>query len=245
MKKTLLTDFIDKHTTAIGKARWVSNSTDKTLKSNTASDAKNLLLDLTLKNWDGFGDAELGVGDIPKFKKELTGLVNDDVSCELNYNEDKSRIISVSITSGKSNAIITTSDLDMIPPQSKLKKLPDVSAEVVFDSDLKERFLKAKSALPDVDMFTVMMNKKNVLEIVIGYSNINSSRYNLEVSTQNGKDKVENPLHFRADFLKEILSVNSEYGDVVLSVSDDGLSWISFKNDVFDAVYYLLSSDND
>jgi hypothetical protein len=56
---------------------------------------------------------------------------------------------------------------------------------------------------------------------------------------------VENPLHFRADFLKEILSVNSEYGDVVLSVSDDGLSWISFKNDVFDAVYYLLSSDND
>ena len=58
MKKTTLLEFIKKHTSVIEKARWVSDSKKKTLAVNVAADTKNMLVDLTLNNWDGFDDKE-------------------------------------------------------------------------------------------------------------------------------------------------------------------------------------------
>lgn len=244
MKKTVLLEFIKKHTKFIEKVRWVSNSKTKTLTANVASDTRNMLLDLTLSNWEGFTDAEVGIGDLSKFKRELSGLLDEDVTCSLNYNDDKSRIISVDIMDGSSVATLVTSDLDMIPPPSKLKTNPPTSAEIVFDADMRDRFIKAQSALPDVKTFTVMMNKKGILELVVGYSKINSSRYVLKAKTTNGKDKVDDVLHFRSDYLTEILNVNSECGDSVLNVSDNGLCSISFKNGDFESKYYLTTTDD-
>lgn len=244
MKKSVLLEFIKKHTKVIEKVRWVSNAKDKTLKANVAADTKNMLVDLTLKNWDGWGDAELGIGNIDKFKKELSGIYDEDVTCVINEDDDKSRIISVDFVDSSSVGRFTTSDLDMIGPVSKLKNSPPVSAEILFDNEMKERFLKAKSALPDVNTFTVMMNKKDVLELVIGYSNINSSRFSLKVKTNDGKDKVDDALHFRADYLSEILSVNSECGDTTLKVSNNGLCSIEFLAGDFESKYYLTTTDD-
>lgn len=244
MKKSVLLEFIKKHTKEITKARWISNSKDKTLKANVAADTRNLLVDLTLKNWDGWVDAEIGIGDMVKFNKELSGIYDEDVTCLLNQNDDKTRIISVDFTDSGSVGTFTTSDLDMIGPVSKLKSNPPVSAEIVFDEEMRGRFLKAKAALPDVNTFTIMMNKKDVLELVVGYSKINSSRFSIKVKTQDGKDKVDEPLHFRADYLAEILSVNSECGDSILKVSNNGLCSIEFSAGDFETKYYLTSTDD-
>lgn len=245
MKKSTLLEFIKKHTTDIDKARWISNSKDKTLKANVVADTKNLLIDLTLKNWEAWGDAEIGVGNIDKFRKELSGMYDEELTCELVYNDDKTRIIRVDFTDTASAGWVTTSDLDMIGPVSKLKNNPPVSAEIIFDTEMKERFLKHKAALPDVKNFTVMMNPKTkLLEIVIGYSTINSSRYSVKVKTQNGKDEVDEPLHFRADYLANVLSVNSECGDTVLKVSNSGLCTIEFSAGDFDSKYYLTTTDD-
>lgn len=244
MKKSVLLEFINKHTKEITKARWISNAKDKTLKANVVSDTRNLLIDLTLNNWDGWADAEIGIGDMVKFRKELSGIYDEDVTCLLNQNDDKTRIISVDFTDSGSVGTFTTSDLDMIGPISKLKNSPPVSAEIVFDEEMKSRFLKAKTALPDVNTFTVMMNKKDVLELVVGYSKINSSRFSLKVKTQNGKDKVDEPLHFRADYLAEVLSVNSECGDSVLKVSNNGLCSIEFSAEDFTSKYHLTVTDD-
>jgi hypothetical protein len=244
MKKIVIQEFISKHTNVIEKVRWVSNAKDKTLTANVIADTKNMVVDLTLNNWDGFGDAEIGIGSLSKFKKELSGIVDDEVNCVLNYSDNKSRIISVDVMDAVTVATIVTSDLDMIGAPSKLKSSPKINAEIIFDADIKERFMKAQSALPDVSTFTVMMNKKGVLELVVGYSNINSSRYVLKVKTNDGKDKVENPLHFRSDYLKEILNANSKCEDTVLKISDSGFCSISFKDGDFDAKYYLTSTDD-
>jgi hypothetical protein len=247
MKKNILLDFIKKYSLndTIEKCRWVSNSKDKTLKTSVAADTKNLLVDLTLSNWDGFGDAEVGVGNTSKFKRELGGIYGEDVSFVINYSDDKSRIISIDVMDGESVGTFTTSDLDMIAQSSKMKGVPPFNAEIVFDSELKERFLKAKAALPDVDGFTVMMNKKGVLELVVGFSNINSSKYSLKVKTVGGKDTVDEPLHFNANYMKEILNANSECGDATLSVSDNGLASISFTSNDFNCKYFLTPIDQD
>lgn len=244
MKKATFLEFIKKHTSVIEKARWVSDSKNKTLTTNVIADSKNMLVDLTLNNWDGFGDAEIGIGDIPKFNRELSGLVDEDVTAVLNYNDDKTRIVSVNVMDSSSVATITTSDLEMIGASSRLKSNPPISAEIIFDADMKERFLKAKSALPDVKTFTLLMNKKNELEMIIGYSKINSSRYTLKVKTNPGKDTVEGPLHFRSDYFKEALSVNSNAGDSVLYVSNNGLCTISFVEGDFSVKYHFSTTDD-
>jgi hypothetical protein len=243
MKKTVLMEFIKKHT-VIEKCRWVSNAKDKTLKVDVASDTKNLLCDLTLANWDGFGDAEVGIGNMDKFKRELNGIVGEDLTAVVNYNDDKSRIINIDFMDGESVATLTVSDLDMIAASSKLKTTPPFNAEIVFDKDLIERFLRAKAALPDVKTFTVLMNKKNVLELVVGFSNINSSRFALKVKTNTGMDKVDEPLHFRADYLKDILAANTEVDSTILKVSDGGFCSIAFQNGDFDCKYSLTTTDD-
>jgi len=244
MKKSILLEFIKKHTKIIEKARWVSNSKNKTLKVNVAADTRNMLVDLTLNNFDGWDTAEIGIGNMEKFKKELSGIYDEDVTCVLKENDDKTRIVSVDFMDNASVGTFTTSDLDMIGPSNMLKNSPPVSAEILFDTEMKERFLKAKSALPDVNTFTVLMNKKGVLELVVGYSNINSSRFSLKVKTNAGKDKVDDLLHFRADYLAEILSVNSECGDTFLKVSDDGLCSVEFASGDFNSKYYLTTTDD-
>lgn len=244
MKKTTVLEFIKKHTGIIEKCRWVSNSKDRTLKVNVSSDTRNLLCDLTLSNWDGFADAEVGIGSIAKFKRELSGLCGDDITTVINYNDDKSRIVSVDVMDGRDVMTITTSDLDMIGASSKLKQIPPADAEIIIDNDFKETFLKGKSALPDVNTFTILMNKKGELTLVIGYSNINSSRKTISVKTTKGLDKVDDLIHFRADYLNEILSANSECGDTVLRVSNAGICSIEFTSGDFNCKYYLTASED-
>ncbi len=246
MKKNILLDFIKKYSLGktIEKCRWISNAKNKTLKTSVSSDAKNLLVDITLSNWEGFGDAEIGIGDTSKFKRELSGILGDDISFVINYNDAKTRIINIDVLDGENVGTFITSDLDTISPSSALKNTPKYDVEIIFDNDLKERFLKAKQALPDVDGFTVLMNKKGVLEMIVGYSNINSSRYSFKVKTNDKKDSVDEPLHFSGTFLQEILSANSECGDSTLFVSNAGIASIEFKTGDFICKYHLTSIDN-
>lgn len=242
MKKKTLVEFINKHTANIERCRWVSDAKEKTLKVNALADTKNLLCDITLNNWEGFGDAEVGISNLAKIKTELGGLCGDEITTVLNYNDDKSRIIGMDVMDGDDVFTITTSDLDMIPSSSKLKEAPPVSAEIIIDESFRESFLKGKNALPDVTGFTVMMNDKKKLMVVIGFSNINSSNKKISVKTSNGNDTVDGPLHFRADYFKDILAANSDSGDSVLKVSDQGICSIEFTSGDFVCKYYLTST---
>ena len=242
MNKSILLDFIKRYSLndTIEKCRWVSNEKEKTLRVSVASETKNLLVDVTLSNWSGFGDAEVGIGNTAKFKRELSGVYGEDVTFVLNNDDSGKKITSIDVLDGENVGRVTTSDLATIAQSSRLKTLPDFNAEIIFDDELVDRFLKAKAALPDVESFTVMMNKKNVLELVVGFSNINSSRYSFKVKTTPGKDTVSSPLHFNAKYLKEILAANDlNSGTSILSVSDSGLATISFTNGDFKCNYYL------
>lgn len=246
MKKNTLLNFIKKHTSVIEKCRWVSSAVDKTLKVDVLSDTKNLLCDLTLKNWDGFGDAEIGIGSLTKFEREFNGVYGEDITFVLNYNDDKTRIYNIDVMDGVQVNTITVSDVDMIAKSSRLKNPLTFSAEIVLNEEFKDRFLQAKASLPDVNTFTLLMNKKKKLELVIGYSKNNSSRTAINVTTTNGLDSVDGPLHFRADYLKEILNSNSGEGDSVLKVADSGVCAVSFDSTDFKSNYYLtVTEDQD
>ena len=109
-----------------------------------------------------------------------------------------------------------------------------------LDTDFIARFIKAKGALKEVNTFTLLMNKKtNKLELVIGYSKINSNRISLAITPEAGKDTADRAISFSAKYFKEILTANSESTSATLNVSMQGISFIQFSSADYESSYYL------
>ena len=85
--------------------------------------------------------------------------------------------------------------------------------------------------------FTCGDGKNGSGQIILGYSNINTNRINIDVDCTCSKDKVE-PISFSANFLKEILVVKKK--DFVTKDFISRINHISFEVDNYESNYYLL-----
>jgi hypothetical protein len=149
------------------------------------------------------------------------------------------------LSDDKTEVQYVAADLDILPARPKTKSIPDYNVEIKLNEEFIGKFLKAKAALPEVDLFTLVMSKKKgKLEMVLGYSdNINTNRVALEVDAEKGKDKVKAPISFNAKILKEIISANDECKNPILKVSEDGLAYVEISQDAFTSQYYLVKID--
>ena len=96
-----------------------------------------------------------------------------------------------------------------------------------------------QSALSDIDMFTIVKNKNNGCDIIIGYSSTNTNRVNIPVNCD--MCNVEKPITFNANLFKEVLVANRECSSAVLEVSNEGLARVNFKVDDYDSTYYVVA----
>ena len=85
-----------------------------------------------------------------------------------------------------------------------------------------------------------MSKKKQKLEMVLGYKQQLSDRIAISTTCTTGKDTVKNLVSFSSKHLKEILAANSEVENPILSVSEDGLSNVTFNKDGFNSLYYQI-----
>jgi len=240
MKKQTLEKFIKKYSLngVIDSVKWMVDSDKKILNTKSITEEKNVLLDVTQKNFEAIEEnSEIGVYDTGKLVKMLSVMDND---VTLNLNKKDNKITSLSIMDTNAEAQFITADLNIIPTAPNLKKLPEFNAEIEINSEFVTRFCKAKSALPEVDTFTLLMNKKKKLEMVMGYSKLNSNRITLAVNCLNDKKTVDKNLSFNATYFKEILAVNNDCESAVLKVSNSGLATITFTNDEFESTYYMV-----
>jgi hypothetical protein len=243
MKKQILNSFIDKYSLngTIESVKWIVDNNDKQIKTSSISDDKNVLSFVVVKDTAGLGDAELGVNDTTKLKK-LLNVLGDDVNISFNKRDDK--IVSLSLSTESTDVQYVTADLSVIPNVPVLKKLPPFNLEIPLTKEFVGTFVKAKSALSDVDTLTFIKDKKDKIKLVIGYSSVNSNRINIDVKPTDGKDSLGKTLHFSAKYLKEILTSNSDCENAVLKVSDAGIAHVEFNNDMFNSNYYLVEIKN-
>lgn len=238
MKKTTILDFINKYALggAVEAVTW--NVTKKRLNTQFLSEDKSLYGDITLSEFD-FEDSELHIYDTSKLKT-LLGVVGEDV--DLTTVTENNKVISLTIKDSHTDINFMLADSTAIPSVPKLKNIPDFDVEIPLSKEFIGKFVKAKSALNEVDTFTLVMNKKKKkLELVLGYaSNINSNRISLDINPKTGKDKLDNPISFNAKYLKEILIANSAASDATLMVSSAGLAFVQFSIDNFTSQYYLV-----
>ena len=233
MEKQSLNRFVSKYNLAglVESVKWESK--EGSLTTSFISDDKSVLGSVTMNEFDS-SDSTFGVYDTSKLTKMLS-VLGDDV--DFSINDIDSKPVSLKFKDGSTSVNYMLADLSVIPNVPDLKQLPDFNVEIKLDSTFISKFIKAKGALADENNFTFTC-KDGSGQIILGYSNINTNRINIDVDCVCEKD-IE-PISFSANFLKEILVANKEATDATLKISSDGLAHIHFEIDNYESNYYLV-----
>jgi hypothetical protein len=234
MQKSKLDKFIQKYNLGgnVNSVKW--KSTTDTLSTTFVTPDKSLLGTVTVDKFP-FEDAEIGVYQTDQLKS-LIGVLGDDVSLDLSKFGDKA--VSLNVKNGPVSIDYVLSDLSVIADPPALKRLPDFDTQIKLDTKFIDTFVKGKSALSDVDTFTIL-NGKNGLEVIIGYSSTNTNRVNIPVDAQT--NSLTDAVSFNANLFKEVLVANRECTSAVLEVSNEGLAKVNFKVDDYDSTYYIVA----
>jgi len=233
MEKQQLNRFVSKYNLAglVESVKWESK--DVSLTTSFISDDKSVLGSVTMKEFEGDA-AEFGVYDTTKLSKMLSVLGND---IDFSISDIDGKAVSLKFKDKSTSVNYMLADLSVIPNVPDLKQLPDFNAEIKLDSNFISTFIRAKGALQDENNFTFVC-KDNKGSIVLGHSNINTNRINIDVDCT-CKGDVD-PISYSATYLKEILVANKEATDATLKISSQGLAHISFSIDNYESNYYLV-----
>jgi hypothetical protein len=244
MEKKNLETFIKKYNLGglLDDTRW--HIKDSTLKISAITTDKKLLVSVLMKKFENIDNNILGVVDAPKLKQML-GALNDNVSVSLIVDElDPTRVLSIVVADDTCEVCYTTSAEDILQKDASLKALPTFGVEIIMSPAFIEQFSRAKSALPEVEAFTLLMNnKKKKLEMVFGHGKNNYNRISVDITAVADKNTVSKPISFSAKTLKAILDANTEAKDPVLKVSEDGMAFVEFDQDNFHSQYYMIRID--
>ena len=233
MEKQSLNRFVSKYNLAglVESVKWESKN--GSLSTNFISDDKSVLGTVSMKEFEG-SDSEFGVYDTTKLTKMLSVLGND---VDFSISDIDGKAVSLKFKDKSTSVNYMLADLSVIPNVPDLKQLPDFNAEIKLDSNFISTFIKAKGALQDENNFTFTC-KDNKGTIVLGHSNINTNRINIDVDCTCEGDV--NPISYSATYLKEILVASKEATDATLKISSQGLAHISFSIDNYESNYYLV-----
>lgn len=245
MKKSTLISFINKYSLNgnIESVKWIVDANDNKIKTSSISDEKDVICIVEIKNSYGLESQELGINDTLKLQK-LLGVLGENV--DVKYNKKNEKVTSLNFESNKVKVQYVTADVSVIPNVPVLKTLPEFNLEIPLTKEFVSQFVKAKSALSEVDTLTFMKptKKDGNIKLVIGHSSVNTNKISMDIEVDEVKNTLEENINFSAKYLKEILTSNSDCENAVLKVSDGGLAHVEFKTDEFECNYYLVKIDS-
>lgn len=243
MKKEVLESFIKRYSlgNVVTKVKWKYTSADKTLHTRATADNRGFIVDVVMSDFTELGtdDVVLCIADTDKVKKMMAPF-DEDIA--LIVNKSGERILGFSIADKDCESYCTCADPSAMDPVAKnLNEVQGYSAEILVTDEFVERFLKARNALNDVETFTIAMNKKGVLEVIIGYTTANSNRIRIVPPVTAGLDKVDKAITFPIKNLFEVLKAN-QGSEGSIKVHSNGILLAAFKNDRYACTYYQFAN---
>ncbi len=234
MQKSKLDRFIQKYNLGgnVNSVKWKSDGSK--LSTSFVTPDKSLLGKVKVDKFQ-FDEAELGIYQTDQLKS-LIGVLSDDVSLDLSKFGDKA--VSLNVSNGSTSIDYVLSDLSVIPDPPALKRLPEFETQIKIDTKFIDTFIKGKSALSDIDTFTIVKSQSGC-DVIIGYSSTNTNRVNIPVECDTCD--IKNPITFNANLFKEVLVANRECSSAILQVSNEGLAKVNFKIDDYDSTYFIVA----
>jgi hypothetical protein len=248
MKKEVLETFIRRYTLGgeINKTKWKYIAAEKTLHTRASADNRSFVVDVIMHDFIDFGteDVTVCIGDTSKVKGMLSPF-GDDFNLIINKQGD--RILGFTVADADCESYCTCADPTSLDPIAKnLNDVPEYHVVVPLTEEFLEKFLKARTALKDVDSFSVGMNKKGLFEIVIGYATSNSNRIRITPTTDTSDPKVKNKLDVSLAFpIKNIVEVFKAHADIpngTLSINEAGIARMYFKNDKYTCTFFQFAN---
>ena len=235
MQKSKLNRFIQKYNLGgnVNSVKWKSSG--DSMSTSFVRPDKSLLGNVSISKFK-LEDSEIGVYQTDQLIK-LLGVLGDKI--ELNLSKAGEQAVSLGIKNDSVSVNYVLSDLSVISDPPALKRLPEFGTKIKLDNKFIDTFIKGKSALSDVDMFTIVKNKNGGVDVVIGYSSTNTNRVNIPVETES--NNIEKAVTFNANLFKEVLVANRECSSAILEVSTEGLAKVNFKIDDYDSTYYIVA----
>lgn len=235
MEKSKLEKFITKYNLG-GSCESVTIKSDGDMLSvRSISGDKNVLGEVVVQDIK-FPAGEFGIYETKKLRSILSVL---DENITIKPNVVNGSTSGLNITDNSTKATFVLADPTVIPQVPDLKKLPPIDFTITLDEKFISTFIKAKSALSEVETFAVMSDGEDTTAtIVIGHSTQNTNRISISATT----DKVAKvaPISFSANYLREILNANKEISNGTLQISSKGLSVAKFDANGFTSTYYLV-----
>ena len=237
MQKVKIDRFINKYNLngLVDTVRWQSK--DGKLITSFVTDDKALMGQVVCDNVQ-IDDGIMGVYTTEQLQK-LLNVLSDDIDINLGKIDDK--CVTVKVASNVATIEYPLSDLSVIGTAPTLKVQPDFTTKISVDRKFIDTFIRGKSALSEVNKFTLVKNGS--LKLIIGYSSTNTNRVTIPV------DVIENGLtenmSFNGDVFKEILIANKECSSATFEISNDGLARINFKVDDYDSTYYIVAAQEN
>lgn len=242
MKKSDLLKFIELYNLSgtIEKVKIVSDGS--TLSTGFATENRTMFG--TLK-YTGIkiDTGEYGIHDTKQLMKMLN-VLDEEIESKI-VKMDDGRVVGIQFSDKNTESLAMLADLSVIPKPPVGINPGKIDLEVVIDDAFIDRYIKAKNALPDTSTFSFVKNAKTgKVELIMGYSNINTNRIRLEINPVAGKDNPDKMVSFNADELKEIFAKNRGLGGTTVKVNSSGLAHLCFKSAVYEANYYILKVSN-
>jgi hypothetical protein len=239
MKKSDLLKFLELYNLNGTIERVKLEADGKNIKTSIVAEDKTLAGNITF-NGIALEKGEYGIHDTAQFKKMLSIL---DEEVEMSVNKVDDRAVSLTVADKNTESLIILANMSVIPKTPTVSNLGVFDLEIELDDAFIDRFIKAKNALPEVNTFTLGLNKKgDKVELIVGDSDNNTNRIKLEVKTVTGKDKPAKEISFNANYFKEILSRNRDVTGVIYKINTAGISHLNFKTSEYEANYYLLKT---
>lgn len=239
MEKSKLERFITKYNLGGTCESALLKSDGDVLSVRVISDDKNLLGEVSVENMN-FPEGEFGVYETKKLRAIL-GVLDENLNIKPNITNSKTT--GLNITDGNTKATFVLSDTSVIPLVPDLKKIPPVDFTISLDEKFINTFVKAKSALSEVNNFAVMSTGEDTTaSVVIGHANTNTNRITVKATTD--KAVKMDAINFSANYLREILNANKDVTNGILQVSSKGISTVKFSGNGFTSTYYLVQLNN-
>lgn len=235
IQKQKLVEFIQRYYLA-GNTDSVKITVDGDELSTTfKSEDSNVVGTVIGRNFNNIEDGELGIYTTGQLLKMLSVL---DSEIEIDYVGDATgKAYAIKVSDGDTSISYMLADLAVIPPTPKMKTMPTWDVVCNITKDFTDKFLKAKSGMPEAENFAVECNGDST-NIILNYATINTNRIVFPVTTTSSKKMTTTC--FSANILKEVLAANKAAETAVLEVSQAGLAKVTFTGSEFESTYYLL-----
>ena len=122
---------------------------------------------------------------------------SDDINVKVETSQDVPVALKIDDSPFDTKVKFVLSDPQVIPDAPRITNLPEFDLVIPFDEEFMSRFVKATSALSEVDTFTIISKAQQAdgyssnhdTKLVIGYTDMNTTRISLGVESSGNLDE--------------------------------------------------------